>query len=217
MSHPVATAPRNRKPLSSGEPSWLARSLADKTTLLRLSVLANIALVMWAFVQPVLLLQQLHAPQRAILLDGAGSYSISPLLDLNSATPLQHAAAQDAAYAMLMRGPAQLDRPTQVDLWFTKIGREKVDTLVKSETAEFETKQFHQKATIEETGSIATGDGQFTAKVSGQLIRTGVLNGRVHVETKLFELQLQMIRNPDMLTNKRYPFAAWNFDLQYSR
>jgi hypothetical protein len=217
MSHPVANLPRARKPLPSGEPSWLARSLADKTTLLRLSVLANVALVIWAFIQPILLLQQLHAPQRAIILDGAGSFSISPLLDLNSATPLQHAAAQDAAYAMLMRGPVQLDRPTQTDLWFTKSGREKVETLVKSETPEFDTKQFHQKATIEETGSIATGDGQFTAKVSGQLIRTGVLNGRVHVETKLFELQLQMVRNPDMLTNKRYPFAAWNFDLQYSR
>jgi hypothetical protein len=217
MSHPVLLSGKHRPLAKPGEPSWLANTLADKTTLLRLSILANIALVLWGFVQPHLLLEQLHAPQRAIILDGAGTYSISPLLDLNSATPLQHAAAQDATYAMLMRGPTEVDRPLQIDLWFTKNGREKVQALLKSETPEFTAKQFHQKVSIEETGSIATGDGQFTAKVSGQLIRTGLLNGRLHVETKLFELQLRMIRNPDMLTNRRYPFASWDFDLQYSR
>lgn len=217
MAHLVAPPPKSLRTRQAPVPSWLSRSLADKTTLLRISVLANVTLVLWAFVQPHLLLQQLQAPQRAIVLDGAGSYSISPLLDLNSATPLQHAAAQDAAYAMLMRGPAQVDRPSQLELWFTKKGRDKVETLVESESAEFLAKQFHQKVNIEETGSIATGDGQFTAKVTGQLIRTGLLNGRVHVETRLFELQLRMVRNPDMLTNKRYPFAAWDFDIQYVR
>lgn len=218
MAHPVVPAPKKLRPATkSGEPPWLARTLADKGTLLRLSFLANVGLLLWALIQPHLLLQQLNTPQRAIILDSAGSYTISPILDLNSATPLQHAAAQDAAIALLQRGPDGLDRPQQTELWFTKTGRGKVEALVNAETPEFRAKQFHQKVTIERTSTISTGDGQFKAMLAGQLIRTGILNGRLHVETALFELQLPMVRNPDMLTNKRYPFAAWDLDIKYTR
>jgi hypothetical protein len=217
MSHPVKKVPPAAAKTRSSEPAWLARTLADKTTLLRLSFLANCGLVIYLLIQPHLIIQELYAPQRAIILDGAGTYSIAAIRDMNTATPLHHAAAQDAALALLQRGPISADRPEQISLWFTATGRKKVEALYDREQKEFTAKQFHQKATIESTTSIATGDGQYKATVTGQLIRTGLLNGRVHVETLIFELQISMTRNPDMLTNKRFPYASWDFDISYTR
>ena len=49
-------------------------------------------------------------------------------------------------------------------------------------------------------------------KVEGQLIRTGVFSGQTFAESPKFTLNLTLVRNPDMLANKRYPLAVWSYD-----
>lgn len=199
-----------------GTPSVVARALAEPRVLLRLSVLGNVALIFVIILQPFFILARLSVPQRAIILDGAGSFTASPLVNLPSATPLHVECAADATDALLERNPENFDRPDEVQRWFTKSARAKANTLLEAETPEFKGKHFYQKVVLTKAiETTATGRETFSAHVVGQLIRTGKLNDRLHVETVDFDLTLAFVLNPDMATNKRYPYATWDFDIRY--
>lgn len=199
------------------DPSFLARSLADRVILFRFSVLLNIALALYIVLQPHLIIAELRVPQRAIILDGAGSFSVSPLVELSDADALHRECAVGAIRAAFERNPVGPDRPAEVERWFTQAGRDKVAALVTNERREFREKQFFQKVVITSIETTATGRDTFAARAKGQLIRTGVLNDRAHIETVDFDLQLPMVVNPDMVSNKRYPYASWDLDIEYSR
>lgn len=214
----MSKPPSKPKPKTkTAEPSFVSRALADRIVLLRLSFLANVGLVCFVVVQPFLVREQLRVPQRAIILDRAGSFSVSPLIDLDQATDLHRACARGAMLAAFERNPNGLDRPDQVTKWFTPPAREKIAQLVNSESAEFRAKQFFQKVVLTNIELSTTGPETFVANLRGQLIRTGVLNERVHVETLNFDIDLPMVVNPDMASNQRYPYAAWDLDVKYSR
>lgn len=196
--------------------SFFARALANRVIMLRLSMLANVALVGVALLQPHFLLEAMHAPQRAVVLDGAGSFTISPIVDLSGATPLQVACAADTINALFQRNPNGFDRPDEVQRWLVTNCREKAARLAKAENPEFKEKTFFQKPTVTEAITVTTtGPKTFDAHVVGQLIRTGVLNDRPHAEVKEYDVRLTFVLNPDMLVNKRYPYALWDFDLRY--
>jgi len=59
---------------------------------------------------------------------------------------------------------------------------------------------------------LRTRENQVIVKVEGQLIRTGVFSGQTFAESPKFTLNLTLVRNPDMLANKRYPLAVWSYD-----
>jgi hypothetical protein len=166
-------------------------------------------------VQPYLLVQLMHQRERVVVLDTNGpTYSISPLMSFEEAKELHEAVALDAAQAMFNRGPAGLDRPDMLKVVFYQQVREKVERMVESENTEFRAKGFHQKLNAVVKASTAA-DNSVVVNVAGQLIRTGVFEGRVLVETKKFNCNLTLLRNPNMLVNKRYPLAVCDFDIKF--
>ena len=73
-------------------------------------------------------------------------------------------------------------------------------------------KNIHQKPEVFKIDILRTRENQVIVKVEGQLIRTGVFSGQTFAESPKFTLNLTLVRNPDMLANKRYPLAVWSYD-----
>ena len=59
---------------------------------------------------------------------------------------------------------------------------------------------------------LRTREDQVIIKLEGQLVRTGVFEHQAFTESPCFSLTLTLVRNPDMLANKRYPLAVWNYE-----
>ena len=145
-----------------------------------------------------------------MILGGDNSYAVAGTVNFDQALPLHQTFAVDAAHALLMRGPKGFDRPDEVKRMFTTHILPKAQEQEQRQNPEFEAKQLHQKVEIFQVRSVADQD-RAIVDLTGQLIRTGVFNGRAVSEAKDVQLQFTLVRNPNMLANRRYPLGVWEF------
>jgi hypothetical protein len=193
----------------------------DRRALERGKTVAIFGLMGVAVFQPVWLTMLHKQRERFVIQNGPGSYTVSPALTFDEATDLHEDCGFQAARAALSRNPENSDRPGEVERWFLddpnsgggKSAIGKLKAVIAGEAVEFRTKQFHQKMHLTDPVQVVVvGDRSVKVTVAGQLIRTGVFQGRAHLETRRFSLQLTFVRNPNMMLNNRPPLAVWDFD-----
>jgi hypothetical protein len=174
-----------------------------------------------AVFQPVWLTMLHKQRERFVIQNGAGSYTVAPALAFDEATDLHEDCGFQAARAAFSRHPEGADRLGELERWYLddpnsgggKSSLGKIKALIAGEAAEFRAKQFHQKMNLTDPVQVVvTSDQAVKVTLSGQLIRTGVFQGRAHLETRKFSLQLILVRNPNMMLNNRPPLAIWDFD-----
>ncbi|MDR2982778.1 MAG: hypothetical protein LBV12_11090 [Puniceicoccales bacterium] len=159
-----------------------------------------------------MIIEAYRTRERVIILDGGGSFTISPLLGFEEAKTLHETMAVWAALALLQRNPRNFDFPDLLQrIYLTEAATKAQDDLLKSRE-EAEVKQLHQKPEIFKIEILRTREDQVLVKLEGQLIRTGVFDRQAFTESPRFSLSLTLVRNPDMASNKRYPLAVWNYD-----
>lgn len=157
------------------------------------------------------LVGQFKQRERVVIIDPAGTYYLSPLLDFREAEELHAQLAELAAVTFLSRNPKEFDHPTLLQQVFLKPALEKARDQRTRETAEFRAKQLHQKAEIAKIEILATRENEVLANVTGQVIRTGIFQEKVFNEAFNFKLSLRLLRNPNLATNGRFPLAVGDF------
>jgi hypothetical protein len=150
--------------------------------------------------------------ERVVVLDGAGTFSVSPLLGFEEAKDLHEAMALLATQALFERNPKGFDYPELLQRLYLTNAFQKTQADREKSQSEFEVKNIHQKPEVFKIDILRTRENQVIVKVEGQLIRTGVFSGQTFAESPKFTLNLTLVRNPDMLANKRYPLAVWSYD-----
>ena len=212
-------------PTNSGSPSMgTARKSFDIT---RLLVLRDRLPWFWfAFTIVVLLLSaidryhlvsQFKQRERVVIIDPAGTYYLSPLLQFQEARQLHVQQAELATMAFLERNPKDFDNPDLLKLMFLKKAFEKAQDERISESVEFRAKQLHQKAEISRIEILATRDDEVLAAVTGQIIRSGIFQDKAFTEAFPFTLRLRLLRNPNMALNGRFPTAVGDFKYEINR
>ena len=173
-------------------------------------LIATIA-IFTAIVQPLYIVQKFKERERVIIVDPAGTYYVSPLLEFAEATDLHAAQGALAAKSLLNCNPKGFDDPEILERLYLPSAHTKAKKFINSFQTEFEAKQIHQKVEISQLNILETR-GDFTLiEVKGQLIRTGVFKEKSFVESLQFRLALKMKRNPDMTQNDRFPTAVNDF------
>jgi len=170
------------------------------------------AALLVCLLQPSFILSSQHARERVVVLDGAGTFSVSPLLGFEEAKDLHEAMALWASLALFSRNPKNFDYPELLQKLYLTDSIRKTQTDLAKTQAEFALKNIHQKPEVFKVETLRTRENQVLAKVEGQLIRTGVFEGQSFTESFSFTLNLTFVRNPDMLANKRFPLGVWAFD-----
>lgn len=164
-----------------------------------------------ALVEPILIINAMNKEERVIALDSLGTIYVSPLKDFKSATELHSSQIQLATSALLDRNPAGPDNEDLLKAMYLRAAYDQAKKLVQTESTEFKTKELHQKPEITGIEIIATRENSVLGRAVGQLIRAGVFNGTTFSESIHFELNLTLVRNPDIRQNGRFPTAVYAF------
>ena len=166
----------------------------------------------FAILQPYLIIGAYRIKERVVVLDGGGTFSVSPLLGFEEAKELHEAMALWATLAYFQRNPRGFDYPDMLQKLFLVESAGKAQDDREASHTEFELKQIHQKPEVFKIEILRTREDRVLVKVEGQLIRTGVFENQAFTESPKFTLNLSFARNPNMLANKRYPLGVWNYD-----
>jgi hypothetical protein len=163
------------------------------------------------------LVSQFKQRERVVIIDPAGTYYLSPLLQFQEAKDLHVQQATLATTAFLERNPKDFDNPDLLRLLFLKPALAKAQDERTREAVEFRAKQLHQKVEIARIDILATRDNEILASVSGQLIRSGIFQDKAFAEAFSFTLRLRLIRNPNMALNGRFPTAVGDFKYEINK
>ncbi len=174
-------------------------------------VIACVAVAICA-VQPYLILKAASGRERVVVLDGAGTFAVSPVLGFEQAKELHESMTLWATLALLQRNPRDFDFPDVLQKLFLTDAFAKAQADRDQTKPEFEAKNIHQKPEVFKIDILRTREDRVLVKVEGQLIRTGIFENQTFTESPKFTLNLTFARNPNMLANKRYPMGVWSYD-----
>ncbi len=155
--------------------------------------------------------------ERVVIIDPAGTYYLSPLLQFSEAKELHIQQAELATLAFLERNPKEFDNPDLLKLLFLKPAFAKAQDERISESVEFRSKQLHQKVEIGRIDILATRENEVLTVVTGQIIRSGIFQDKAFTEAFPFTLRLRLVRNPNMALNGRFPTAVGDFKYEINR
>jgi hypothetical protein len=181
----------------------------DRTAFLWFCV-ATVAVAV-TFIQPHFLIRKLKEKERVVILDPAGTYHVAPLLRFQDARDIHAQQSTLVVMAFLERHPKGLDHPELLKQLLLKPAHDKAQRQVAYEAPEFKAKNQHQKAEVARIDILETRQDFVLTQVTGQLIRTGVFEGKTFNEAIPFKLALKMVRNPDMVQNGRFPTAVTDY------
>ena len=177
----------------------------------------TVAVLLLSAIDRYHIVSQFKQRERVVIIDPAGTYYFSPLLQFQEAKELHVQQAELATIAFLERNPKDFDNPDLLKLLFLKPALGKAQDERISESVEFRAKQLHQKAEIGRIDILATRDNEVLAAVTGQIIRSGIFQDRAFTEAFPFTLRLRLIRNPNMAMNGRFPTAVGDFKYEINR
>ena len=211
------STPAAQPPQTGGRRTDPVRVLIDKDRLARFWVLAVIAVLVGAAIERIHLARTLKERERVVIVDPAGTFFVSPLLQFQEARDLHAQQSTLAAVAFLERNPKGFDHSELLKQMFLKQALEKAYAEWSVEEPEFKAKQLHQKAEIAKIDFLETRSDAVLTQVSGQLIRSGIFQERAFSEAVPFTLKLKMRRNPNMVENGRFPTAIQDFKYEPTR
>jgi len=162
------------------------------------------------------IVSQFKQRERVVIIDPAGTYYLSPLLQFSEARDLHIQQAELATMAFLERNPKDFDNSDLLKLMFLKPALAKAQDERVKEMAEFRAKQLHQKAEIARITILQTRENFVLTQVTGQLVRTGIFQDRAFAEAVPFTLAFKFQRNPNMVQNGRFPSAVYDFKYETS-
>jgi hypothetical protein len=211
------STPAAQPPQTRGRRTDPVRVLIDKDRLARFWFLAVIAVLVGAAIERIHLARTLKERERVVIIDPAGTFFVSPLLQFQEARDLHAQQSTLAAVAFLERNPKGFDHSELLKQMFLKQAHDKAYTEWSAEEPEFKAKQLHQKAEIAKIDFLETRSDAVLTQVSGQLIRSGIFQERAFSEAVPFTLKLKMRRNPNMVENGRFPTAIQDFKYEPTR
>jgi hypothetical protein len=211
------TAPPVHSPLLKSRHADPVRVFIDRDRLARFWFLVAAVVLVGAAVERIHLAQTLKERERVVIVDPAGTFFVSPLLQFQEARDLHAQQSTLAAIAFLDRSPKDFDHPELLKQMFLKEAHGKARSQWSAEEPEFKAKQLHQKVEIAKIEFIETRTDAVLTQVSGQLIRTGIFQERAFSEALPFVLKLKMLRNPNMVENGRFPTAIQDFRYEPAR
>ncbi len=165
--------------------------------------------------QPYLLVRAYRTRERVVVLDGSGTFHVSPLLGFEEADKLQEQHGLLACLALLQRNPAGFDQPELLEKLFLPEALAKARADWARSAEEFDRKNLHQKPEVQKVTVLETREQIVLVQVEGQLLRTGTVGQQTFTEAPAFHARFTLARNPNLAANGRFPLAVWSYDLSF--
>jgi len=187
------------------------RVLIDRERLARFWFLIAVITLIAAAWERHRLINAMKREERVVILDPAGTYHISPVLQFQNAHELHAQQSTFATVALLGRNPLDFDQPELLNQLFLPEALVKAKSQRNRQAEEFKAKHLHQKPEIGRIDILETRVDSVLTQVTGQLIRNGIFEGKNFSEAIPFTLKFKMLRNPNLVENGRFPTAVKDF------
>jgi hypothetical protein len=209
--------PRHRTELPQPRPrGWHPLDLFVNPALAaRIWSLVAVGAIGLTVVQPFLIIRAYRTQERVVILDGAGSFHVSPLIGFEDATRLHEQHALLACLALLQRNPTGFDQPELLEKLFLPEALQHARSDWARAAEEFSRKNLHQKAEVLKLTVLETREHVVLVQAEGQLIRTGTVGQQSFTEAPAFTARFTFARNPNLAANARFPLAVWNYELSF--
>ncbi|MBI5769631.1 MAG: hypothetical protein HZA93_17780 [Verrucomicrobia bacterium] len=185
----------------------------DQAVAARLWCVVALIAVGYAVFGPYLVIRAYRTRERVVILDGAGTYHVSPLLAFEEAEKLQEHHALLACLALWQRNPTGADFPELLEKLFLPDALRQARSEIAGSTEEFSRKSLHQKAEVLKLTVLETREERVLVQVEGQWLRAGLFEGRAFTEALPFKARFTFARNPNLGANARFPLAVWTYDV----
>jgi len=169
-----------------------------------------------AIAGPYLTIQMMKQRDKVLVLDSAGTFTVTPEFGIEEAGKLQSYITDLAIWAFLNRGPNGLDNEELFKQIYAPPALDDARKIIEEETAEFAAKSIHQKAERRSIKIVQSSPDLVVVDADGQIVRDLGLGQRV-VEAYKFRISLTLIRNRNMKTNGRLPLAVWKMTFKMER
>ena len=126
----------------------------------------TVAVLLLSAIDRYHIVSQFKQRERVVIIDPAGTYYLSPLLQFAEAKDLHVQQAELGTMVFLTRNPKDFDNPDLLKLMFLKPALAKAQDEKIKESVEFRSKQLHQKAEIGQIDILATRDNEVLAAVT---------------------------------------------------
>ena len=217
MSESIRTTPAPHirpDPARRAKPPFNPLQLfTDHAVAARLWFLVAVTAVGCALLQPYLIIGAYRTRERVVILDGSGTYHVSPLLAFEEAGKLHENQALLACLALFQRGPQGFDYPELLEKLFLPEALKQARTEAGASAEEFTRKALHQKVEVLKVTVLETRENLVLVEAEGQLVRTGLFQGQAFTESPAFRVRFTFARNPNLAANGRYPLAVWKYDV----
>ena len=148
---------------------------------------------------------------RYVMVDSRGVTTLGQEVALSEATKVQFRAAEDATLALLDRRPNDFDHPELLAELFMPPALAKAREWADRERPERTARSLHQKAEPSHYQYARLNDNRVLVTITGQLVLVGSIGGQPLVDSARFQLELQLVNNPDLASNARHPLIVTNF------
>lgn len=142
---PAGLPPRQSRPAPT-----VVRLFSDHGWAARMWFAVAVCALFAALVEPYLVIAAYRTRERVVILDEAGTFHVSPLLNFEDATQLHTSQAILACLALFQKNPTGYDYPDLLEKMYLPDALEKAKALRSAQAAEFSAKQIHQKVEISE-------------------------------------------------------------------
>ncbi len=208
--------PGRLEPQKAPRPPWNPLTLfVNPAVAARLWFLVAVGAVALCALQPYLLIRAYRTRERVVVLDGSGSFHVSPLLAFEDASKLHEQHALLACLALLQRNPTGFDQPELLEKLFLPEALQQARADAARSTEEFSRKNLHQKVEVLKLTVLETREQVVLVQAEGQLIRTGVVGQQTFTESPTFTVRFTFARNPNLSATGRYPLAVWSYELSF--
>jgi hypothetical protein len=203
----------------TGFPLSAVNAITNNRLAARLWMLVAGVCLLAALVAPYLAIVALKQQEKVVIIDPAGTIVYSPSLTFSEAGQLYAYQTKLTCLALLQRNPSGSDNPELLQKLYEQNAREQAQQIIKSQTQYFTDKQIHQKVEIANIDVLSTrklkaSGGQsydsWIVRARGNLIRIGTFEGLPIEEPHTFTLDIEFIRNPDIIGNGLFPLLVRN-------
>ena len=166
------------------------------------------------FISNIMIVQSMKEREKAIILDKAGVFTITPVDGLASSKELHQYIAGLATEALLNRGPDGPDNIPLLNQLYVKDGLKSAKEYVKTEAEEFDTYKIHQKCEIAQIAILTNDLDKAHANVTGQLIRNKAFKKEPITEVYTFSMNILLVRNANLKQNGKLPMVVSKFNIE---
>jgi hypothetical protein len=174
-----------------------------------------IAAVAWGFWNGHMAEETAMGRMRFVAMDSRSTFYITAAGSFEESKNIHAELARMAAETIFNRNPDGFDNPERLERLFNPETATALNKDANRDSDVFKSQQIHQNI---ETGAIKevnVSSDTALVSVEGQILRTGMFNGRVMNDSKRVTIFLRLRLNDAMNLNGRYPLVVTNYEERF--